>query len=211
MKKRVYFVRHGESEANVKRIHGGPHHPLTEQGRKQAEFVAERCSKLPVQAVFASTMMRAQQTGEIIAKKLNLPLGTVEGFEELRGPAEFMERSIDEEVVAAAFERINKTAAPGYRIADEENFDDLVRRASKALDFLSEQKEEHIALVTHGLFLRHMVALAVFGKDITPHELYRVTQSFKSENTGITVLEYNPDKPETPWVVRVWNDHAHLG
>ncbi len=209
--KRVYFIRHGESEANVKRIHGGPQHPLTEQGKKQAEFVAERCTKLPIEAVFASTMVRAQQTGEIVASRLNLPLGTMEGVEELRGPTEFMERSVDDPEVKVAYENLNKTAAPGYRVFDEENFDDLVERAIKALNFLTKQKEEHIAVVTHGLFLRHMVAVAIFGPGINPHELYCVTQAFKSENTGITVLEYQPENTTTPWIIRVWNDHAHLG
>lgn len=208
--KRIYLVRHGESTANAMHVHGGPQHTLTPKGIEQAQFVAERCSKLPVEAIFASTMVRAQQTGEYIAKKLNLPLKTCEYIAELRGPSSLMERPEEDPEVAAGFAALNASMGPGYRHSDEENFDDLVARAGKALEFFASQPEEHIVAVTHGLFLRALIAHAFFGSTLNPREYLQLLQGFKSENTGLTILEYREDTPERPWRLFVWNDHAHL-
>lgn len=208
--KRLYLVRHGESTANAAHVHGGPQHPLTERGRAQAEFIAERCSNLPIQAVFASTMVRAQQTGEAIARKLGLPLKTCEYIAELRGPSALMEKPESDPEIAAGFAQLNRTMAPGYRFADEENFDDITIRAEQALRFFAEQPEDHIVAVTHGLFLRALITRAFFGADMAPREYLRLMQGFKSENTGLTILEYRPEAAEAPWRLWVWNDHAHL-
>lgn len=209
--KYVYLVRHGESEANIARIHGGEHHPLTERGLEQAGFIAERCSKLPLQAVFASPMVRAQQTGTVIAKRIGLPLGEAPDFIEVRGPSNLMERPVDDPEVKLGFESLNNNWGPGVRVGDEENFDDLVGRAGKALDFITAQEADHFAVVTHGLFLRIVIARALFGSDVSSRELLALWKGLHTDNTGITILRYQPERPDSMWRLITWNDHAHLG
>jgi probable phosphoglycerate mutase len=209
--KRIYFVRHAESEANVARVHGGAHHPLSKKGMEQAAFIAERCSKLPLQALFASDMVRAQQTGQVIAEKIGLPLQTAEGFQEVGMPSRLMEHPYDNPESIEALESLIETMAPGYKHSDEETFEEMMVRAGRALDFLANQKEEHIGVVTHGLFLRCLIAYGVFGAATSPRELLALWRGLRSENTGLTLMDYRPDTPKSVWRVTSWNDHAHLG
>lgn len=209
--KRVYFVRHAQSEANVARVHGGPHHPLSKKGMEQAAFIAERCSKLPLQALFASDMVRAQQTGQAIAERTGLQLQTAEDLCEIRMPSSFMERRFDTPESIEMEAQLIETMAPGVRHSDEETFEEMIARAGQVLSWLAERKEDHIGIVTHGLFLRCIVGRAIFGPEISPREMLALWRGLKTENTGLTILEYRPDTPKALWRVFTWNDHAHLG
>ena len=209
--KRVYFVRHAESEANVARLHGGPHHPLSKHGEKQAQFIAERCTKLPLQALFASDAIRAQQTAGVIAKRTSLVVHTAPDWHEGGMPSHMRERPFDTPEAIEAESELIENMAPGHRHSDEENFDDMIGRAGKALEFLAAQKEDHVGVVTHGLFLRCIIARAIFGPEVTPREVLALWRGLRSENTGLTIMDYRPDTPKSLWRLYTWNDHAHLG
>ena len=66
----LYFVRHGESEANVLKVisNRGYQHPLTEKGMAQANALADRLRDVPLSTIYASPLMRAVQTAQIVAK-----------------------------------------------------------------------------------------------------------------------------------------------
>lgn len=72
----VLLVRHGENDYVKKgRLAGrlpGVH--LNENGRKQAQAVAERLSKMPVKAVYSSPLERTMETAEPIARALGLDI-----------------------------------------------------------------------------------------------------------------------------------------
>ncbi len=80
----LYFVRHGESTANLLREFSisGFKHPLTEQGVKQARATARALSGLSVEQVYASPVMRAVQTAQILAESLQAPLTVAEALRE---------------------------------------------------------------------------------------------------------------------------------
>ncbi len=67
----IYFVRHGESQANLDQVFGGPHYPapLTPKGREQARLAGEHIKQrgLVIDGIVASTLPRAKDTAEIIA------------------------------------------------------------------------------------------------------------------------------------------------
>jgi broad specificity phosphatase PhoE len=71
----MYFVRHGESEAN--RLHMISNrdlpHGLTETGRAQMEHLAERLKGIPFAAFYASPLPRARQSADIVGARLRLP------------------------------------------------------------------------------------------------------------------------------------------
>jgi broad specificity phosphatase PhoE len=209
--KRVYFVRHGESEANVARVHGGPHHPLSKKGMEQAKFIAGRFAKLPIQTLYSSDLLRAQQTSATIAERIGLPLHTKSDLQEVGMPSHFMERRFDTPETIEMEMQLIENMAPGRRQHDEETFDEIISRAGRVLDWLSQLPEDHVGIVTHGLFLRCIIARAIFGIEVTPHEVLVLWRGLKSENTGLTILEYKPDTPKRLWQLFTWNDHAHLG
>ncbi len=69
---KLYFVRHGESTANLLRefSNGGAKHPLTEKGVEQARTVARALSGLQIEQIYASPVLRAVQTAQILAESL---------------------------------------------------------------------------------------------------------------------------------------------
>jgi broad specificity phosphatase PhoE len=80
---KVYFVRHGESEANVLRefSNRGIKHPLTETGRMQAAALAASLADVKPARIFTSPILRAQQTANILSTALG---GEVEITDALR-------------------------------------------------------------------------------------------------------------------------------
>lgn len=61
----LYLVRHGQYDTSVRTPDGGS---LTEIGKQQAEYVAKAIKELPITSIYASTMVRAIETGNIIAQ-----------------------------------------------------------------------------------------------------------------------------------------------
>lgn len=209
--KRIYLVRHGESEGNVGTHYQRENTPLTENGRAQAAFVAERAKKLPLDAIIASTMVRAQQTAAVIAKETGLSVESSALFVERRRPKEQIGNLKESsEAIEAEAGIIKSSGLSGFRYSDEENFDDLKTRTSEALRFLENRTEESLLVVTHGVFVRNLVARAIFGEDLTGKECSAILDTFTASNTGITVLQFDATK-RVPWTLLTWNDHAHLG
>lgn len=71
---RLYFVRHGESEANTQRIISNralPHH-LTALGRRQAASLAQELRGVAVRAIYTSPVPRAVETAGILAEAFGL-------------------------------------------------------------------------------------------------------------------------------------------
>lgn len=69
----VYLVRHGETEGNRVRRYQPYNTPLSEEGRRQAQFVAERlAAEGPFVALYTSDLSRTQETAAIIAAQLGL-------------------------------------------------------------------------------------------------------------------------------------------
>jgi len=212
--KTIYLVRHGESEGNVGPRYQGDTTPLTENGEKQAQFIAERAKKLAVDALIASPILRAQQTATYISNETGLPIETSDLFVERRRPSiQVNNLKTNPEVIAAEAEIIKSSGIPGYRHSDEENFDDLKLRTGQALAFLANHSSSSLLVVSHGVFLRNIIARAIFGDDLSGKECSAILESFVASNTGLTVLTYDSSRhsPRNPWSIVSWNDHAHLG
>jgi broad specificity phosphatase PhoE len=71
---KLYFVRHGQSEANITRVisNRGWVHPLTELGRQQARDLAEKLGGAGIVKIYTSPLQRAVQTAEILAQGLGI-------------------------------------------------------------------------------------------------------------------------------------------
>jgi probable phosphoglycerate mutase len=76
---RIYFVRHGESEANLLHEHSnrGFVHGLTETGRSQAAALAANLDGVSFARILSSPLKRAVQTAEIVSLALEAPDGTI--------------------------------------------------------------------------------------------------------------------------------------
>jgi broad specificity phosphatase PhoE len=56
----LYFVRHGESEANIQHVISNYASPfgLTERGRQQVQVLAERLKDAPLTTMYSSPVLR---------------------------------------------------------------------------------------------------------------------------------------------------------
>lgn len=205
---RLYLVRHGESELNTV-AHQFAHTKLSSRGAQQAEILADRLVKLPVEIIFSSSYTRAQHTAEVVNGKLQKPIIYTELLKERKRPSEIEGKPIGDPEIVRVKKLIGEHAGdPEWHYADEENLFDFRRRVEQALGLISQREESHILVISHGQTIRMMVALMMLGEQLTP----RIAQSFidflRTSNTGITVCERQEDQP---WRLVTWNDHAHLG
>ncbi|HEX9269002.1 MAG TPA: histidine phosphatase family protein [Candidatus Limnocylindria bacterium] len=177
----LYFVRHGESEANAKRIFAGQtDSPLTERGRAQAKLVAATLRPIHFDRIVASTLSRTTDTAaevavgrdvgvETFADLNEIDLGIVAGlpWDEARGLPNYHDGFVQ---------------WPGG-----ESLDQVVTRAMGVIDRLvSESPGKRICVIGHGGVTRILVSgfLGVLPK------LIRTT----AQNTNITIVTHEPGK-----------------
>jgi broad specificity phosphatase PhoE len=96
---RVFMVRHGATVLSAEdRFAGVTDVELSEEGREQAQRLAERLSQEKISAVYASPLGRTVDTARILAGPHNVPVQTCDGFREIsHGHWEGMKRREVEE------------------------------------------------------------------------------------------------------------------
>ena len=80
----ILLIRHATHELVGKTILGrtpGVH--LNDSGRRQAEQLAEKLSKLPIDAVYCGPLERTRESAEPLARRLDLQCQVAEEFNEL--------------------------------------------------------------------------------------------------------------------------------
>lgn len=153
---RLYFVRHGESTANLLRefSNSGFKHPLTEKGVEQAGAVACSLSGLQVEQIYSSPIMRAVQTAQILAESLQAPLEITDALREwnvgiYEGTTDAMGWELHRQVQDDWFIRQKfDSKMPGG-----ESFNDIQERFTPLIDELvrdGRNTNRNIVLVGHG-------------------------------------------------------------
>jgi len=71
----LLLVRHGETDWNAEgRLQGHTDRPLNDFGRRQANELADRLAGDDIAAIYASDLVRAKETAEIVGARLCLPV-----------------------------------------------------------------------------------------------------------------------------------------
>lgn len=84
MKTTIYLIRHGQSVANAARVFiGQTDLDLTERGHAQAELTANFLDDVKVDAIYASTLMRAFHTAEHTAIRKGLTVTPAPALQEI--------------------------------------------------------------------------------------------------------------------------------
>jgi broad specificity phosphatase PhoE len=81
---KLFFVRHGESEANVLKVisNRGLRHGLTEKGRRQAAELASNLRGSEATRIYSSPLLRALQTAEILSSALGVNYDVTDALRE---------------------------------------------------------------------------------------------------------------------------------
>jgi probable phosphoglycerate mutase len=106
-----YFLRHGETDSNVRRIVAGSLDvPLTERGQAQARAAALALANCGISDIYSSALRRAFDTAQYIAAVLKLPVRVIPGLAERRwGVLEGQPREL----------RVAGVTPPGAETAEE--------------------------------------------------------------------------------------------
>jgi probable phosphoglycerate mutase len=212
--KRIYFIRHGQTADNLTEKSQLPEAPLSEEGRHQAERLAERFSHIDTDAIIASPYLRTKETAEIIGKKLGKEIRFNEIFHELRRPSEIIGVNFQSPEYHRVISEIEKREfEPNARYSDEETLFELEARARKALALFTKQPETNIILVGHTVFLKMMFAVMMTPDAMSAVVLFRELRYFiEIQHADISIVEYGEEsRGGLRWRLRVLNDRAHLG
>jgi len=211
--KTLYFVRHGQSEANEQRLFQGADSPLSQLGREQATFVAHRLKHVDIDVIISSPMPRALETAQEIHTATGIPLETHESLRELMPPSQFINTPHDTpEGIEYTMERLAHSEDPDFTYGDEESYNDLHVRVQGFLHELEARDETNIVVVSHAGLLRVIMTTMMTEGAPDAYIASRLMRFLMPQNTGITVFVYNPDLPDhrNKWRLLTFNDHAHL-
>ncbi|MCV9993183.1 histidine phosphatase family protein [Paeniglutamicibacter sp. ZC-3] len=98
---RLILIRHGQTTSNVGHHldTGEPGASLTDLGREQARALPAALAATTIEAIYASTLLRTQQTAAPLAAALGLEVGIRAGLREI--PAGTLEMANDEASIEA--------------------------------------------------------------------------------------------------------------
>jgi broad specificity phosphatase PhoE len=188
----VLLVRHGETPLNAARVMQPADTPLSPRGQAQAALLAERLAGGHVAAILSSDLPRARLTAEAVARRIVLPIETStllqeRNFGALRGrPYDAL--GFDPLVMAAAPEGGESAAA----------FEQRTRAAFALLLQRHAGLDGDLVVVTHGLFIRTLLATAL-------HLPAQATAGLHLGNTSISIFDAEP-----PHALRLLNCTRHL-
>ncbi len=156
-------------------------------------------------------MKRAHHTAEEIATILNKEIEFSDLFVERRRPSQsFRMKKSDPDFITMEDEIVQHWDEADWRYSDEENFQDLKKRAEAALTFLKNLPHTHVLVVTHGFFLRAITGSILFKEGFSSRDMTGFILGFQTANTGITYVEYDEENSNKGWLLRTLNDFAHL-
>jgi len=165
---KLYFVRHGESEANTRHVISNRESPfgLTERGREQALILAEKLLEIPFTAIYSSPVLRARETADILSGSLGRAYQVTEALREY--DCGVLEDRSDEE----SWKQHRKyyedwTLRHDFLSRPEggESFVDIQNRFLPFIEALKNEDEGHILLIGHGGIFHLMLPLILTNID----------------------------------------------
>lgn len=189
---RIGLIRHGLTDWNMLgKIQGQSDIPLNTEGRRQAELLGDRLltEEYTWDFVISSRLSRAEETGRIIASKLNIPV-----FEP---DPRLNERSFGQVEGLTLSERESKWGRDWHlqELGQEKDEEIQARGLAFMEDMWNTFPDKNMLVVSHGGFLAQLY-----------RSLYKERYTERIGNLSLTILE----KTDLEWVPLLYNCTRHL-
>ena len=206
--KKVYIVRHGQTDTNSRDVVSGEHGTLSEKGKQQAQKLAERFQYVNFDHLLTSDYERAVETAGFIAETHKKSLEKEPLLRELRRPTEFHNKSRTSAEYLAFLDSLDENINnPNWHFSDEENFFDLIKRVEEVFINL-ENINGDVIVVCHARIMMTMTLYVIMSKQLTPDVWKMGMRNMSVSNTGITTVVYNEETKH--WKLEMFNDRAHF-
>lgn len=157
--KQLYFVRHGQTEWNaIKRMQGQWNSDLSELGKQHADINGKLLSTLDIDIMYVSPLDRTRQTAEIINQYLDLEPVFDDRIMEWHTGDWSGEMYADIQVKWETEWQALEADRFNYRPPNGENYPDMFARSQPFVEELLQSPHERIAVVSHGMIGKVMVA-----------------------------------------------------
>ena len=200
--KKIYVVRHGQTDFNLKNIvqGSGVDSSLNDRGRAQAEAFYKAYQHIPFDKVYTSALRRSQESVQQFLKR-GIPHEAMVGLNEISWGTKEGQRITPEE--DAYYHDMLKQWQLGnttLRIEGGESPDDVVRRMQPALDHIMAQVNEKTVLICmHGRAIRILLCIML-------NYPLKSMDMFEHENLCLYQLHHTGSM----FTVEKYNDTNHL-
>jgi len=200
--KKIYIVRHGQTDFNLQNIvqGSGVDSSLNDRGRAQARAFFEAYKNIPFDKVYTSKLKR---TTESVQQFLDLGIQTesLVGLNEISwGNKEGYKITPEEDEYYHYMLRQWELGNTALRIEGGESPDDVVRRMQPAVDHIMAQEHETNVLVCmHGRAIRIILCMLL-------NYPLKSMDMFDHENLCLYLMDYNGSF----FTVDRYNDTSHL-
>jgi broad specificity phosphatase PhoE len=193
---KLYFVRHGESEANTLGVISNreSRYGLTEAGKQQANLLAARLKDVPLTEIYSSPILRARETAEILSQSFHLPYQITEALREY--DCGILEEKSDEESWKLHSEIAEDWTQNHNHLRKPDSGETFLETSKRFIPFIESftqnglPQEDHILFVSHGGLLQLMLPEILTNIDhafIRSHGI-RHTQCIIAEQQSATLV-----------------------
>ncbi len=192
---RLLLIRHGRTASNVTRLldTAPPGAPLDDVGLDQARALADTLADEPIEAVYASDLIRSQQTAEPLALRHGLEVIVRAGVREIQaGEDEMSADWVRYLTTIMSWQSNIDTRIPGGETGRE-----VLARFDAVLGEARAKGHRTIAVVSHGAMIRTWAATRATNLTL---DFLRTTSL---ENTLVVDLA---DAADGTWQVTRWGD-----
>lgn len=194
--KKLYIVRHGETNWNLKgKTQGIKNSILTEKGLLQAQLLAMKLKHKNIQDIYSSDLSRAKSTAAIISKVLEIPYSYSKDLKEVNFGK--WEGLTNEEIMKKYPNEFERWHSKPHRFwaPEGESLKDAQERIVKFIgNLLINSQEDNLLIVSHSSIIK-LFLLHILNMDLC--DFYKLKQDncciniIGFGNYGPVLLKYN--------------------
>lgn len=193
------FIRHAESQGNVSGFLDTtiPGPGLTEDGVKQADAIAEELGVNDYDGIYASEMIRTQETADPMKAELDETVNVLGGLNEINSG--WLEGKPSDEANMQVYLTAPMDWLEGdrdARIPDSIDGNEFNDQFTEAVQKIYDSGDDNAVAFSHGASIMFWTMMNVINSDTT------LLETDPLPNTGYVVIE---GSPQTGWTLVNWN------